>query len=54
VLRDDQSPEDGQKVANDLMAKLDIDSSDLLSGAYMDLLLDANDRCSGEHGLTNS
>jgi len=39
VLRDGQSAEDGKKIADDLMIKLEIDSSDLLSGAYMDLLL---------------
>jgi len=40
VLRDDQSAEDGKNIADDLMMKLEIDRSDLLSGAYMDMLLD--------------
>jgi len=44
VLRDNQSPEDGKKIADDLMMKLDIDRSALLSGAYMDMLL-ASGRC---------
>lgn len=48
VLRDGQSAEDGKKIADDLMIKLEIDSSDLLSGAYMDLLL-AKDTHHCEH-----
>ena len=47
VLCDGQSAEDGKKIADDLMAKLEIDSSDLLCGAYMDLLL-ANDTNNSE------
>lgn len=39
MLRDDQSPEDGQKVAEDLMEKLGVDKADLIAGAYNDLLL---------------
>ena len=38
VLRDDQSDNEGQAIANDLMKKLGIESSDLIEGAYMDLL----------------
>ena len=37
-LEDDQTLEDGQKIAEDLMTKLGIDKSKLISGAYMDLL----------------
>jgi len=48
VLNDDQSTEEGKQIADDLMTKLEIDSSDLLSGAYMDLLL-AKDTCNCEH-----
>jgi predicted adenylyl cyclase CyaB len=38
VLRDDQSDAEGQAVANDLMKNLGIESTDLIEGAYMDLL----------------
>jgi len=47
VLRDGQSAQDGKKIADDLMTKLEIDSKDLLSGAYMDMLL-ASDTCDGQ------
>ncbi|XP_060573894.1 uncharacterized protein LOC132731695 isoform X2 [Ruditapes philippinarum] len=39
VMKDGQSVEEGQAIANDLMTKLDIQESDLISGAYMDLIL---------------
>ena len=39
MLRDGQPAEDGTKIADDLMTKLEIDKSDLLRGAYMDMLL---------------
>jgi predicted adenylyl cyclase CyaB len=38
VLRDDQSDAEGQAIANDLMKKLGIEPTDLIEGAYMDLL----------------
>ena len=38
VLEDNQTTEDGQAIAEDLMVKLGIDSSKLIAGAYMDLL----------------
>jgi predicted adenylyl cyclase CyaB len=38
VLRDDQSDNDGQAIANDLMKKLGVEPTDLIEGAYMDLL----------------
>lgn len=38
VLREDQSDEDGQAIAENLMRELGIEKSDLLEGAYMDLL----------------
>ena len=40
VLRPDQPDSDGQAIAEDLMSKLGVDRSDLLEGAYMDLLED--------------
>jgi predicted adenylyl cyclase CyaB len=38
VLRPEQSAAEGQAIADDLMAKLGIAETDLLEGAYMDLL----------------
>ncbi|HEX8991048.1 MAG TPA: class IV adenylate cyclase [Anaerolineales bacterium] len=38
VLRPDQPDADGQAIARDLMAKLGVAESELLEGAYMDLL----------------
>ena len=38
VLRDDQSDAEGQAIANDLTKKLGIEPTDLIEGAYMDLL----------------
>ncbi len=38
VLRPGQPDADGQAIANELMAKLGVEPSDLLEGAYMDLL----------------
>ncbi len=38
VLRPGQPDADGQAIAHDLMAKLGVEASDLLEGAYMDLL----------------
>jgi len=38
VLRPDQTPSNGASIARDMMKKLGIKSSDLVSGAYLDLL----------------
>jgi predicted adenylyl cyclase CyaB len=38
VLNSNQSVEDGQAIAEDLMLKLGVDKADLLEGAYMDLI----------------
>ena len=38
VLRDGQSDGEGQAIANELMKKLGIEPTDLIEGAYMDLL----------------
>ncbi len=38
VLRDGQPLAEGERIANELMAKLEIGEADLLEGAYMDLL----------------
>ena len=42
VLEDQQSVEEGQKIADDLMEKLGIRSDDLIVGAYMDLISKQN------------
>ena len=42
VLRDDQTLEQGVEIAHDLMAKLGVDKSGLISGAYMDMILAKN------------
>ncbi|XP_054480915.1 uncharacterized protein LOC129112726 [Anoplopoma fimbria] len=39
VMRPEQTVEDGQKVAEDLMEKLCVSKESLVTGAYMDLLL---------------
>ncbi len=38
VLEDGQSDAEGQRIAEELMASLGVEKSDLLEGAYMDLL----------------
>ena len=38
VMRAGQTDAEGQSIANDLMAKLGVKQSDLLEGAYMDML----------------
>jgi predicted adenylyl cyclase CyaB len=42
VLRPGQADAEGQAIAEDLMSKLGVGPSDLLEGAYMDLLEDRN------------
>ncbi|XP_046751494.1 uncharacterized protein LOC124414567 [Diprion similis] len=42
VLTDDQSLEDGQKIANELMAKLGVQQDDLIAGAYLDMKTTSN------------
>jgi predicted adenylyl cyclase CyaB len=42
VMRPEQSDKEGQAIAEDLMRKLGIDSTDLLDGAYMDMIETAN------------
>jgi predicted adenylyl cyclase CyaB len=42
VLRPEQSDAEGQAIADDLMVKLGVAESDLLEGAYMDLLEEKN------------
>ncbi len=40
-MRDGQTPEEGQQIAEELMKKLDVQKEDLIAGAYIDLLLKA-------------
>jgi adenylate cyclase class IV len=37
-LRPDQAPEEGHRIARELMVALEIQESDLIEGAYADLL----------------
>ena len=37
-MRDDETVEEGTKIAEDLLEKLGIPKGDLISGAYMDFL----------------
>lgn len=46
VLTEEQSVEDGERVAQELMKELGVEEEDLISGAYLDLLL-----AKGEPGL---
>jgi len=39
VLKEGQSAEDGEKIAQDLMAQLEVSPDSLVAGAYMDLIL---------------
>lgn len=39
VLSEDQSVEHGERVARELMAELGVQDEDLVTGAYLDLLL---------------
>lgn len=39
VLNEDQSLEEGQKIAEELMTQLGVREADLISGAYLDMLL---------------
>lgn len=39
VLSEQQSPEDGERVARRLMEELGVQEEDLVAGAYLDLLL---------------
>lgn len=38
VLEDNQTEQEGEQIAEDLMKKLDISESDLITNAYIDLL----------------
>ena len=38
VMREDQSAEDGKRIAEELMEKLNVTETDLIAGAYMDML----------------
>ncbi len=42
VLRDDQTPEQGQLIAKDLCEKIGIQENNHIKGAYIDLLLENN------------
>lgn len=46
VLTEEQSVEDGERVACELMKELGVVEEDLISGAYLDLLLAKGQSCS--------
>ncbi len=52
VLSPDQAPEDGRTIAIDLMKKLGINETDLISGAYADILLARAEEYTGSEILT--
>ncbi|XP_033752612.1 adenylate cyclase CyaB-like [Pecten maximus] len=43
MMEEGQTAEEGQKIAENLMDKLGVKQSDLLSGAYMDMILQKSD-----------
>lgn len=50
VLRPEQSVQDGQRLAQELLRELGIEEQDLICGAYLDLLL--AQRQDGDNGDT--
>lgn len=42
VMNEDQSAEEGEQIARDLMSKLGVEEADLITGAYIDLLCSQN------------
>lgn len=50
VLRPDQSETEGQVIADTLMSELGVESSDLVAGAYVDLLANEEANNSVEPG----
>ena len=46
-MQEGQTVEEGQKIADDLMAKLGIKPEDLLTCAYMDLILKGQQKTNG-------
>lgn len=41
-MNEDQSAEEGEQIARDLMSKLGVEEADLITGAYIDLLCSHN------------
>lgn len=54
MLRPDQTPEEGEKIAKDLMKQLGIDEKNLIEGAYMDLLVDTSGVQAPQNNSVNS
>ena len=42
-MRENQSPTEGEQIARDLMTKLGVEETDLIKGAYIDLLCSQNE-----------
>ena len=43
VMKENQSAEEGEQIARDLMSKLGVEEEDLINGAYIDLLCSQNE-----------
>ena len=43
VMKEDQTAEEGEQIARDLMSKLGVEEADLITGAYIDLLCAQNE-----------
>lgn len=48
VLGEEQSEEDGESLARQLLGELGVEEQDLIAGAYLDLLLAKGEAGSGE------
>ena len=53
VMEEGQTFEDGKRIADDLMAKLGILPEDLITSAYMDLLLKKKQNMAAKHTLNH-
>ena len=42
-MKEDQTAEEGEQIARDLMSKLGVEEADLITGAYIDLLCVQNE-----------
>ena len=45
VLRTEQRPSEGEVIANDLMSRLGVAPGNLISGAYIDFIIQQHSNC---------